>query len=120
MVKQSRPVLAALLFALLLLQPGCLLLQARNAPPEVKYYAAVADFNVAKGIAAAYAESPSSDIEVIEKILDVATRGDTVIMTINHTRVNGDLSNLHFDLAAKQLTALSARLTRLAAERSGQ
>lgn len=120
MVKQSRSALVTLLFALLLLQPGCLLLQARDAPPEVKYYAVVADFNVAKGIAAAYAESPSSDIEVIEKILDIATQGDKIIMTINHTRVNGDLSNLHFELAAKQLTALAARLTRLAAERSVQ
>lgn len=119
MVKHCRSTMVTVLFALLLLQTSCLMFQARNAPPEVKYYAVVADYNVAKGIAAAYAESPNSSISAIEKIMEVVTEGDAIVQGIDHSRVNGNLGDKHFDLAASQLTRIATKLTRMAEPNGG-
>ncbi len=69
-----------LIFLMLLALTGChTLFDAHGGNANVRFYAAVSDYNAAKGFAVVYVELPSTSLETTEKILAVVERADATI-----------------------------------------
>lgn len=102
----NRRKIAPLLLVAVLLS-ACASLEARNATPEVRYYAALADYNAAKVIAANYAEAPGTPVEHIEAILDIIEPTDARIKLFEQIRAMGaaDTDRYEVLIAALQLAS---------------
>ncbi len=57
-----------------------------GALPEVRYYAAVADYNSAKRVAVAYAESPRTPVEHVYRIIEVVELADAELKAFEESR----------------------------------
>ena len=86
---KKRGAAAALALLLLVGISGCLAWQARNAPVSVKYYAALGDYNRAKGAAVVYASAPSTPVEHVEAIIKVVDATDAELEKFEEIRKLG-------------------------------
>lgn len=111
---RNRRTAAAALVAAALLAAGCVSLKAINASPEVKYYAALADYNSAKAIAAAYAEVPTTPVEHIDQILRVVRAVDVKVKAFEDLRTAGLASADRYDAIVAVLEAGARQLERYA------
>lgn len=101
----------------LLAQVACVspFILPEDAPPSVKYYAALQDYNTVKLIAVRYVQTPSTPLSEGVKVLEIVEEADARIKSVGLaiTAQGGNLNDT-YTVAASALRMAADELRRIA------
>ncbi len=90
-----------------------------DAPPSVKYYAVLSDYNTAKLVAVRFVQTPSTSASEGRKILAVVEEADQKIRDVDLEILRGGDLNSTYTVAAAILRVAATELRRIAVTEGG-
>lgn len=107
-LNRHRSALAALIVGLAVFGSACVSWHAET--PAQRYYAALADYTIAKQAAAHYAVAPSTPASHVKVILDVVEATDKEIATFNETLASLPAQDDSWAAASQVIAAATRQL----------